>query len=240
MGMDGVGTLPRVLVIDDEIDLLNMLQAGLELQGFEVATASDGQEGLRQAYQGHPDAIVLDIMMDEMDGWTTCQRLRLMTDVPVIILSGRTSQADLIKGLSLGADDYVTKPFGVRELAARIHARLRRGRHAVWAEDADTYDDGYLRVDFRDGSVRKNGALIGLTPIESRLLVRLAQERGRIVSHRELLLGVWGPAYLNARNNLNVFIRNLRRKIEDDPNDPRYIRTRWKLGYYFSGSERAA
>jgi len=230
----------KVLVIDDDIGLLTMLRLGLELEGFDVVTATGGKEGLRCAYQVHPDVVVLDVMMSEMDGWTTCQRLRQVSDVPVIMLSGRTAKEDIVKGLSMGADDYLTKPCSLDELKARINSRLRRTVRNVPAGGKAIFDDGYLHVDLHQEIVLKNGEVVELSPIEYRLLAHLVQERGNIVPRKDLLINVWGPAYAHELRYLSVYIRYLRRKIEDDPNNPKYIQTRWKLGYYFATDERVA
>ena len=231
---------PKVLVIDDDVGLLTMLRLGLELEGLEVTTASEGREGLRQAYQTHPDIVVLDIGMPGMDGWTTCERLRQVSDVPVIMLSGKTAQEDIIKGLSIGADDYLTKPCSLDELKARINSRLRRSARSARADKRAVYDDGHLHVDLREARVLKDGELVELSPIEYRLLAHLVQERGRVVPRQDLLVNVWGQEYADELSYLSVYIRYLRRKIEDDPSNPRYIQTRWKLGYLFSGDERVA
>jgi len=225
----------KVLLIDDDAGLLTLLQLGLEREGFTVVTAKNGKEGIRQAYETRPDVVVLDIMMAEMDGWTTCQRLRHVCDTPIIMLTAKTGGDDIIKGLSLGADDYLTKPCSFDELKARIRAVLRRsgepGRDGVQS----VYDDGTLHVDLRDGTVRRNDQIVELTPTESRLLMYLASQRGRIVPHKELLINVWGPEYAKEMGYLSVYIRYLRQKIEEDPAHPRYICTRWKVGYYFAG-----
>jgi two-component system KDP operon response regulator KdpE len=231
---------PKVLVIDDDVGLLTMLRLGLELQGFDVTTAQGGKEGLRRAYRMHPDVVVLDVGMDEMDGWTTCERLRQVSDVPVIMLSGNTAQEDIIKGLSVGADDYVTKPCSLGELTARINSRLRRSARSAQADKKAVYDDGHLHVDLREEKVLKDGELVALSPIEYRLLAHLVQERDRVVLRRDLMISVWGPEYVEELNYLSVYIRYLRCKIEDDPDNPRYIQTRWKLGYYFAGDEKVA
>ena len=231
---------PKVLVIDDDIGLLTMLRLGLELEGFDVATATGGKEGLRCAYQMHPDVVVLDVAMSEMDGWTTCKRLREVSDVPVIMLSGRTDKADIVKGLSMGADDYLTKPCSLEELKARINTRLRRSARNVSANKRAVFDDGHLHVDLREEVVYKDGELVELSPIEYRLLAHLVQKRGHVVPRRELLINVWGPEYAGELSYLSVYIRYLRRKIEDDPSNPRYIQTRWKLGYYFAVDEKVA
>jgi two-component system KDP operon response regulator KdpE len=226
---------PKVLVIDDDIQVRTMLRLGLELYGFEVTAAGGGREGLRQAYRMHPDVVVLDVAMEGWDGCTTCRRLRQVSDVPVIMLSGRASQTDIIKGLSAGADDYLVKPCSLEELAARIHSHLRRSTRNGTTSEKHVYDDGHLRVDLNEDVVRKDGELVELSPIEYRLLAHLVREQGRIVPHRDLLSNAWGPNCKNALKYLSVYIRYLRCKIEDDPSDPYYIQTRWKLGYCFSG-----
>ena len=231
---------PKVLVIDDDVGLLTMLRLGLELEGFDVATATEGQEGLRRAYEMHPDVVVLDVAMSGMDGWTTCERLREVSDVPVIMLSGRTDKADIIKGLSMGADDYLTKPCSLDELKARINSRLRRSARDIKAHKKAIFDDGHLHVDLHEQVVLKDGKLVELSPIEYRLLAHLVQERGNIVPRKDLLINAWGPEYAHELRYLSVYIRYLRRKIEDDPDNPRYIQTRWKLGYYFAIDERVA
>jgi len=226
----------KILVIDDDPGLLTLMQLALERENFVVVTADSGKEGLRQAYEMHPDLIVLDIMMPEMDGWHTFQRLRHMCDTPIIMLTARGDVADVVRGLELGADDYLSKPCSFDELKARIHTVLRRARRGDSDNWRDVYDDGYLRVDLRDGSVTKRGEPISLTPTESRLLLYLVSQRERIVPHRELLAKVWGPGYADDVGYLSVYVRYLRRKIEDDPTNPRYILTRWGRGYYFAGN----
>jgi DNA-binding response OmpR family regulator len=224
-----------VLVIDDDSGLLTLLRLGLERDGFAVVTAQSGKEGLRRAYETRPDVIVLDVMMPEMDGWLTCQRLRSMCDTPIIMLTAKTAQADVLKGLSLGADDYLTKPCSFDELKARIRTVLRRAGPSARSDWRAIYDDGNLYIDLKDGTVTRCGEAIHLTPIESRLLMYLVSQKGRIVPHRELLISVWGPEYAEEVSYLSVYIRYLRRKIEDDPSNPHYICTRWRMGYYFAG-----
>lgn len=225
----------KILVIDDDPGLLNLMRIGLEREGYEVVTARGGKEGLRRAYETHPDLILLDVMMPDMDGWATCQRLRYVCDTPIIMLTARATRSDVVKGLSMGADDYLTKPCNLDELKARIQTVLRRSgsnTNDLWR---DAYDDGNLRIDLTDGSVARRGETIPLSPTESRLLLYLACQRGRIVPKKELLLSVWGPEYEEEDGYLSVYIRYLRRKIEDDPSQPRYIQTRWRVGYYFAG-----
>jgi two-component system KDP operon response regulator KdpE len=225
---------PKVLVVDDNVGLLSVLRLGLELRGFEVTTASGGKQGLRRAYQVHPDAIVLDVTMPEMDGWETCERLRAVTDAPVIMLSGRGDTADVIKGLSVGADDYMIKPCRLEELAARINAHLRRRAKTTAKGTSVVYDDGHLRIDLGEDLVFRDGKQVELSPIEYRLLAHLVRQKGRIVPGRDLLISAWGLGYADALSQLRVYICYLRSKVEDDPSHPRYIRTRWRVGYYFS------
>jgi len=225
----------KVLVIDDDPGLLTLLRLGLEREGFTVITAESGKEGLRRAYESRPDVIILDVMMPEMDGWTTCQRLRHVCDTPIIMLTAKTARADILRGLSLGADDYLTKPCSFDELKARIRTVLRRaggGANGAWRS---IYDDKTLRIDLTEGTVMRRGEVVHLTPTESRLLMYLVSQKGRIVPHRELLISVWGPEYAEEVGYLSVYIRYLRRKIEDNPANPHYIRTRWGMGYYFAG-----
>jgi DNA-binding response OmpR family regulator len=226
----------KILVIDDDSGLLTLLKLGLEREGFTVITADSGKEGLRRAYEARPDVIVLDVMMPEMDGWLTCQRLRSMCDTPIIMLTAKTDQADVLKGLSLGADDYLTKPCSFDELKARIRTVLRRANVGTQEDWRAIYDDGNLRIDLKDGTIARQSEVVHLTPIESRLLMYLVSQKGRIVPHKELLIGVWGPEYAEEVSYLSVYIRYLRRKIENDPSNPHYIRTRWRMGYYFAGN----
>jgi DNA-binding response OmpR family regulator len=234
MALGGECMDAKVLLIDDDPGLLTLLKLGLERDGFRVYTADSGKDGIRKAYESHPDVIVLDVMMDEMDGWSACQRLRQVCDTPILMLTALASGDDVVKGLSLGADDYVTKPCDFGELRARIRALLRRSSDREVRANPRVYDDGVLHVDLWNGTVRREGELVDLTPTESRLLMYLASQRGRIVSRRELLVNVWGPEYAKELSYLSVYIRYLRRKIEQDPANPRYICTRWKVGYYFA------
>lgn len=225
----------KVLLIDNDNGLLTLLRLGLEREGFTVFTAENGQEGLKRAYEIRPDIIILDIMMPEMDGWATCQRLRYMCDTPIIMLTAKSANEDILKGLSLGADDYLIKPCNFDELKARIRTVLRRARKGVDTVWRSVYDDGTLRIDLSDGTVMRQGEVVGLTPTESRLLLYLVSRQGHIVPHQELLISVWGPEYAKEVSYLSVYIRYIRQKIEDDPEHPKYVRTQWGVGYYFAG-----
>ncbi|RLC99545.1 MAG: DNA-binding response regulator [Chloroflexi bacterium] len=226
----------KILVVDDDTGLLTLLQLGLEREGFTVVTADNGKDGLRRAYETRPDVVILDIAMPGMDGWQVCQRLRNMCDTPIIMLTARSDQKDVLKGFSLGVDDYLTKPCSFEELKARIYTVLRRARAGSDDTWRDVYDDGILRIDLKDGTVARQGQVLNLTPTESRLLLCLVGRKGQIVPHRELLVSVWGPEYAEEVGYLSVYIRYLRRKVEDDPSNPRYIHTRWGVGYYFAGN----
>lgn len=224
----------KILIIDDDPGLLTLLSLGLERDGFTVVTAEDGEEGLRQAYENHPDIIILDIMMPDMDGWETCQRLRYICDIPIIMLTAKSEKESLLRGFSQGADDYVTKPCSLDELTARIRAVLHRTapNFNTWRL---AYDDGHLKIDLKSGLVKREDDIIHLTPTESRLLMHLVSQKGQVVPHKDLLTSAWGPEYTDEGSYLSVYIRYLRQKIEDDPSNPSYIRTRWGIGYYFAG-----
>jgi DNA-binding response OmpR family regulator len=226
----------KVLVIDDDPTMLTLVRAGLTQEGFHVLTADNGKEGLRMAYDNRPDIILLDVMMPEMDGFDVCQRLRHVCDTPIVMLTGKGAKQDIIKGLTLGADDYVIKPFNLEELKARIHTILRRAGSKMGGSWRSVYDDGHLRIDLTEGTVSRGGEPIHLAPTESRLLMYLVSQEGRTVPQDELLTSVWGPQCAQESGYLSVYMRYLRRKIEDDPSNPRYVRTRWGVGYYFDGA----
>lgn len=228
-----------ILLINQDRGLLATLKLALEHEGFSVITAREGKEGMRKAYQNHPQAIILDVMADKIDGWTMCQQLRQVCDTPILILSAASSKQDIVKGLSLGADDYVTKTCNYGELTARIRALLRR-RGPNHRDRNEIYDDGTLGIDLWSAQVVRRGKTVHLTPTESRLFMYLVRKRDRIVPHKELLVHVWGHEYAKEKQYLALYIRYLRQKLEDDPATPRYIRTRWSVGYYFSGENASS
>ncbi|MFZ5917863.1 MAG: response regulator transcription factor [Chloroflexota bacterium] len=224
-----------VLIIDDDIDLTKIVQINLEREGFKTVVASSGVEGLQKAYSSQPDLVILDIMMPGMDGWTTCRRLREISDVPIIMLTARGMESDVVKGLELGADDYIIKPFGNKELLARINALLRRA-DASATKRPPIYSDGELVVDFVKRMVTVRDEQVDLTPTEFKLLSTFVQNEGRVLPHRFLLTQVWGPEYADEVNYLKLYVRYLRQKIEKDPSNPAYILTEWGVGYRFKES----
>jgi two-component system KDP operon response regulator KdpE len=224
-------TRPRVLVCDDEQQILRALRVILRDAGFEALPASDGEEALDVAAVERPDAAIIDLVLPGMDGVELCRRLREWSDLPVIVLSAVGEEDAKVRALAAGADDYVTKPFGPRELIARLHANLRRIRPQ--AEETVIAADG-LEIDLSKHSVSYNGNEIHLTPTEFDLLRLLARNRGRLMTHRDLLSTVWGVGYAEDAQVLRAHIANLRRKIEP-PEGPRFIRTDPGVGYRFSG-----
>lgn len=224
-----------ILVIDDDADLAKIVQINLEREGYETVIAFSGVEGLQKAYSSQPDLVILDIMMPGMDGWTTCRRLREISDVPIIMLTARGMESDIVKGLKLGADDYIVKPFGAKELLARIHALLRRTDTST-IKRPPIYSDGELTVDFVKRMVVVRGEQVDLTPTEFKLLSTFVQNEGRVLPHRFLLTQVWGPEYADEVNYLKLYVRYLRQKIEEDPSNPNCILTEWGVGYRFRES----
>jgi len=223
----------KILIIDDDRTLTEMLAQKLEPRGFEVLSADRGLDGLKLAYENHPDMVILDVMMPDMDGWETCRRLRELSDVPILMLTGKVSEEDVVKGFQLGADDYVRKPFNLKELEGRIRAILKRA-NGVEAENNQVFDDGKIRVDLERQQVFREGKMVHLTSTEFQLLSCLVKRQGTLVPHDEILTEVWGPGYLDATACLSLYIRYLREKLEDNPGEPRYIRTKWGSGYWFA------
>ena len=224
-----------ILIIDDDAALAKIVQINLEREGYKTVVASSGVEGLQKAYSNQPNLVILDIMMPGMDGWVTCRRLREISDVPIIMLTARGMEADVVKGLELGADDYIVKPFGTKVLLARIHALLRR-TDASATKKPPIYSDGELTVDFVKRVVMVRSERVDLTPTEFKLLSNFVQNEGRVLPHSYLLTQVWGPEYVDEVNYLKLYVRYLRQKIEKDPSNPDYILTEWGVGYRFRES----
>jgi len=221
----------RVLVVDDEQHILNFLNSKLKVSGYEVITAANGAEALEQVQAQEPDLVVLDVMMPGMDGFETLKELRTFSSVPVIILSAKGANADKVKGLHLGADDYLAKPFSPDELIARIEAVRRRLAPAEKRKVYEQLSLGELTIDFKKRLVIVAGEEARLTRIEWLLLSELAQNAGRLMLYGELLTRVWGPEYRDDVQILRTWVSRLRGKIERDPNNPTLIRTIPKTGY---------
>lgn len=221
----------KVLVIDDEPQIRRALSAGLERNNFQVDLAANGDEGLELAATHVPDLIILDLAMPGTSGYEVCRQLRTWTEVPIIILSVRESEEEKIKALDLGADDYLTKPFGMGELLARIRAVLRRAGAEDETESEFSCHD--LQVDFARRMVFLAGQEIHLTPKEYELLCYMVKNANRVLTHRQLLTKVWGIEYAEDHHTLRVHIANLRNKIEHHPERPRFIHTETRVGYRF-------
>jgi len=221
----------RILVVDDEQRILNFLSSKLRASGYEVLTASNGIEALEQIQAQEPDLVVLDVMMPKMDGFETLKGLRSFSSVPVIILSAKGSNADKVKGLGLGADDYLAKPFSPDELIARIEAVRRRMAPAEKRKAYEQLSLGELVIDFKKRLVIVRGKETRLTRIEWLLLSELAQNAGRLMLYSDLLTRVWGPEYRDDVQILRTWISRLRDKVESNPDNPTIIRTVPKTGY---------
>ena len=212
-----------ILIVDDEPEIRRAVTGGLRAQGYEVRAASGGEEALRMASLSVPDLVILDLMMPGMDGLEVCRRLRAWSDVPILILSARAQERQKVQALDEGADDYLTKPFGMDELTARIRAALRRRR--LQPADAPTFTAGGLVMDYARRLVFKGGQELKLTPHEYGILRFLTQNADRVVTHRQLLAAVWGPEDVEETQYLRVHVGHLRRKIEDVPARPLFIVT---------------
>jgi len=223
-----------ILAADDDPQLLRLMTRNLQLEGYEVLGASDGQQALERIESTPPDLVLLDVMMPKMDGFTVCYRVREFSAVPIIIVTARGQDQDKVRGLDLGADDYLTKPFSVDELLARVRAVLRRSQFTA-RENAQglraSTATGELTVDYSQHLVTLAGREILLTPTEYRILAYLAQNVGHVVTQDLLLEHVWGSEYLGESHMLQVNINRLRRKLEVDPTQPRYILTKVGIGY---------
>jgi len=223
---------PHVLVIDDEPQILRALRTILSEKGFRVTTASRGEEGLTLAAAHPPDVVILDLGLPDMDGITVCARLREWTQAPIIVLSVRDREADKVAALDKGADDYLTKPFGIQELLARIRVALRHFAQAQGSTDPVIRTNG-VTIDLARHVVTRNGDEIKLTATEFKLLAYLAANAGRVLTHQSILTHVWGPEYAAHIEYLRVYMNQLRKKLEDDLKQPRYLLTEPGIGYRF-------
>ena len=222
----------KVLVVDDEPQITRVLRHSLTAHRYDVRTAADGLSALDTFRDWHPDLIITDLQMPEMDGIEFCREVRKASSVPIIILSVKGEERTKVQALDAGADDYVTKPFGIDELLARVRASLRRAPEAG-QENEVSLEDGEFHIDLSTRVVTVAGASVHLTPKEFDLLVFLFRNRGKVVTHRAILTAIWGGNFTEQTEYLRVFVGQLRKKIETDPSHPRYIRTEPWVGYRF-------
>lgn len=226
----------RILVVDDEPSIIKFLKSNLETQSYKVLTAINGTEALQTFERELPDLVILDIMMPVMGGFEVCRQLREWSQVPIIMLSANSDEADKVKCLNLGADDYITKPFGISELTARVKAVMRRTETGPSVPVQPSFKNGNLEVNFAQRRVTVSGKEVSFTPTEYALLQELVLNAGKVLTHIHLLNKVWGPEYREEREYLHVFVRRLRTKLESDPVNPTLIATISGVGYQFKGT----
>ena len=226
----------RILVVDDEPSIRKFLRANLEAKDYKVLTAADGAEALQTIEMELPDLVILDIMMPKMDGFEVCRQLREWSQIPIIMLSARGDENDKVKCLELGADDYITKPFGASELIARVRAVLRRTEAAGSIPTQPSFTSDTLQINFVERQVTVADREVKLTPTEYNLLQELVLNANKVLTHRMLLRKVWGPEYGEEKEYLRVFIGRLRKELEPDPENPEYIITIPGVGYQFKAT----
>jgi two-component system, OmpR family, KDP operon response regulator KdpE len=232
----------KVLVIDDDPDVVEVVSLTFEMRWPDstIVSALDGASGIEMVDSESPSLVILDIGLPDMDGYTVCQEIRRFSDVPIIMLTVREKEADIVKGLQLGADDYVGKPFRAIEFMARVQSVLRRAQSSPYAVGEEKpFQHSTLLVDFTKHEVFLGDRQVRLTPTEYQLLYHLTKNAGKVLTHRMLLGRVWGREYLEETNYLKVHIKHLRQKLEDDPSEPRYILTERTVGYKFAKAEAA-
>jgi two-component system KDP operon response regulator KdpE len=220
-----MATRGKLLIVEDDVDLVRALEHYFSRAGFDVLSALDGREGLQKLYDERPDLVVLDIAIPKLDGWQVIQRIRELSGVPIIVLTARIREEERVRGLKLGADDYVVKPFSLKELEARVEAVLRRAREGKPTRTGILFSDGELVVDADRLAVTRNGRHIDL--------LYFAENTGRVLTHQQILEKIWGPDYSDDVDYVKLFVYRLRRKIESDPKHPRYIITERGIGYRF-------
>ena len=228
-----MGEKTKLLIIEDDADLVKALELYFSRAGYEVVTAANGLEGLQVLYKERPDIVILDIAMPKLDGWEVCRRIRELSQVPVVILTARVQEDERVKGLKLGADDYVVKPFSLKELDARLEAVLRRARAARPMKEGVIFANNELVIDSDRLIVTREGRHVELTPTELRLLLFLAENEGRVLTHKQMLEKIWGAEYVDDVDYVKLFVYRLRRKIESDAENPRYILSERGIGYRF-------
>ena len=230
--------MAKILVVDDEAVLVKGIRFNLQQEGYQVETGSDGEQAVELAREGSFDLVILDLMMPKIDGLQACMRIREFSDVPIIMLTAKGEDSDKLMGFACGADDYVTKPFNILELKARVRALLRRtAAAAVKQQETGKLTVGHIHLDPAERSAWKDGAPVELTAKEFDLMELLMRNPGRVYSRENLLNVVWGYEYVGDYRTVDVHIRRLREKLELDPANPEYIRTKWGVGYYLSSQK---
>lgn len=228
----------HILVVDDEARYQHLVKVNLEAAGYIVTTASNGEDALELVTTRSPDLVMLDVMMPRLDGFATCERIRQFSSVPIIMLTAKGEEQDRVKGLNVGADDYVVKPFSATELVARVRAVLRRAQTADSATQNRYFTHGNLKIDFARAEVWRDDKPVFLSATEYRLLIQFAHRIGHVLSAEELLTAVWGPQYKEDKEILWVSIARLRQKLEENPHSPQHIVTRSGLGYLMPPIEK--
>ncbi len=226
---------PRILLVEDEEALAESVRYSLEREGFEVVLAADGRRALETFRAEQPDLVILDLMLPEMSGLDVCRQIRSGSTVPIVMVTAKDSEADKVAGLELGADDYVTKPFSVRELVSRVRAHLRRAQIGAVIPAEEVLDAGPIHMDVARHEVRVGGELVTFPPKEFELLETLLRRRGRLLTREFLIEEIWGADYVGDTKTLDVHVKRLRRKIEPDPHEPVHLVTIRGLGYKFAG-----
>lgn len=230
----------RILIVDDEPLYIRLLQINLQTEGYEVIPATNGEEALEKVSSQSPDLVILDIMMPKLDGFTTCERIRQFSSVPVIMLTAKGEEADRVQGLNVGADDYIVKPFSATELLARVRAVLRRTQSLKDPLQSRFFQHANLKIDFARAEVWKENKPVFLSATEYRLLIQFAHHMGQVLTAEQLLVAIWGPQYREDKEILWVSIARLRQKLEDNPHSPQHIVTRAGLGYLMPPIEKEA
>lgn len=221
----------RILVVDDEPRYVRLMEANLISEGYDVLKAYDGQSAVEMVADKQPDLVLLDVMMPGLDGFGACERIREFSSVPIIMVTAKGEEQDRVRGLDVGADDYIVKPFSATEVLARVRAVLRRAQVSGGTFEQSVFSHGNLRIDLARAEVFKDDAVIFLSATEYRLLLQFVHNQGNILTSEDLLVNVWGPEYREDKEILWVSISRLRQKLEDDPRNPQHIVTRSGMGY---------
>ena len=224
----------KILVVEDDAEQMNLTCTWLQNAGYEVLSAGDGAEGMRRVYSSRPDMVILDANIPKMDGWEVCRRIREMSDIPVLMVTVNGQKSDRLKGFTLGADDYLTKPVDFNELIARVRAIIRRSGSMSHEDKPTTFSNGDIEIDWGSRQVWVRGVRVKLSPTEFKILSCLIKNRGWIVTHEQLLEKAWGPNYIGDKSFVKLYIRYLRQKIEETPHKPKIILTERGVGYFFA------